>query len=60
MRSDRKPARIRIRNARADEFERLREIAIAAKGHWGYEPALVREWAARGDFEPESLSERLV
>ena len=60
MSSDRKPARIRIREARAEEFERLREIAIAAKGHWGYEPALVQEWAAGGDFEPESLSKRLV
>src|SRR5919197_5808610 len=59
-RSTRKPARIRIREARAEEFERLREIAIAAKGHWGYEPALVQEWALGGDFEPKSLSKRLV
>ena len=60
MRSDCNPARIRIREARPDEFARLREIAIAAKSHWGYEPALVQEWATGGDFEPESLSERLV
>jgi len=26
--------------------ERLREIAAAAKGHWGYDPQLVAGWAA--------------
>ena len=26
--------------------ERLREIAAAAKGHWGYDPELVAGWAA--------------
>ena len=51
---------IRIREGRSDEFERLREIAIAAKAHWGYALARVQEWAERGDFEPESLSKRLV
>jgi GNAT superfamily N-acetyltransferase len=35
----------RIRSARLAEEERLREIAEAAKGYWGYEPDLVREWA---------------
>jgi len=25
---------------------RLREIAAAAKGHWGYDPQLVADWAA--------------
>lgn len=25
---------------------RLRELAAAAKGHWGYDPELVAEWAA--------------
>jgi GNAT superfamily N-acetyltransferase len=34
-----------IRPARLDEQERLREIAEAAKSHWGYEPDLVRRWA---------------
>jgi N-acetylglutamate synthase-like GNAT family acetyltransferase len=51
---------IRIRGGRPDEFERLREIAIAAKAHWGYELELVEEWALTGDFEPERLAERLV
>jgi GNAT superfamily N-acetyltransferase len=51
---------IHIREGRSEEFERLREIAIAAKAHWGYELAWVQEWAAAGDLEPESLSRRLV
>src|SRR5262245_49296699 len=43
--------------SRADphEGERLREIAIASKGHWGYEPERVREWAAGCDFSPQTL-----
>jgi GNAT superfamily N-acetyltransferase len=36
---------MRIRPARLDEQGRLREIAEASKGHWGYEPDLVRSWA---------------
>jgi GNAT superfamily N-acetyltransferase len=51
---------IRIRDGRAQEFERLREIAVAAKAHWGYDLPRVEEWAAMGDFEPASLRERLV
>jgi GNAT superfamily N-acetyltransferase len=46
---------VRIRAARPDEGERLQEIAIAAKGHWGYEPAVVRRWAADGDFSAQGL-----
>ena len=30
---------------------RLREIAYAAKAHWGYDPALVRAWADGIDVE---------
>jgi GNAT superfamily N-acetyltransferase len=51
---------VRIRPARHDEGERLREIAIAAKSHWGYEPEQVRKWAADGDFSPEGLREKEV
>lgn len=36
---------MRIRPARAGEEERLREVACAAKSHWGYEAERVREWA---------------
>jgi len=37
---------MRIRPARAGEEERLREVACAAKAHWGYEAGRVGEWAA--------------
>jgi GNAT superfamily N-acetyltransferase len=45
----------RIRPAAAGEGERLREIAIAAKGYWGYDLDRVREWAAIGDFSTVGL-----
>jgi GNAT superfamily N-acetyltransferase len=51
---------VRLREGRGDDFERLREIAVDAKAHWGYDRALVEDWATRGDFEPESLSTRLL
>ena len=51
---------IRIREGTEADFERLREIALEAKAHWGYDRALVEEWARGGDFEPESLRARLV
>jgi GNAT superfamily N-acetyltransferase len=51
---------VRLREGRGDDFERLREIAVEAKAHWGYDRALVEDWATRGDFEPESLSARLL
>ena len=34
---------------------RLRAIAAAAKGHWGYDRALVAEWAASIEFPPEKV-----
>jgi GNAT superfamily N-acetyltransferase len=37
--------------------DRLREIARAAKGHWGYDAQLVADWAAALEFPPE---ERLI
>jgi GNAT superfamily N-acetyltransferase len=49
-----------IRAGRDDEGARLKEIAIAAKGFWGYEPRKVREWAEKGDFTPERLRELAV
>ena len=38
----------------------MREIAVEAKAHWGYDRALVEEWALGGDFDPESLRKRLL
>lgn len=51
---------VTIRPGRAGDFARLREIAVDAKAHWGYDRARVEEWALGGDFEPESLRSRLV
>ena len=47
-----------VRSADPAEGERLRDIAIAAKAHWGHDLDWVREWAARGDFSPRALRER--
>jgi GNAT superfamily N-acetyltransferase len=49
-----------IRHGRDDEGLRLKEIAIAAKGFWGYEPEKVRAWADQGDFTPERLRQLVV
>lgn len=38
----------------------MREIARAAKAHWGYDEEWVRGWAARGDFSPEALTAKPV
>jgi len=51
---------IRIRPAHPHEGERLRAVAIAAKGYWGYDPDLVRQWAAMGDFSADGLRKREV
>ena len=53
-------AALRIRPADPREGERLREIAIAAKGYWGYDLERVREWAAMGDFSPEGLRQKEI
>jgi GNAT superfamily N-acetyltransferase len=49
-----------VRQGREEDFPRLREIAVDAKAHWGYDRAQVEDWALGGDFEPESLRARLV
>jgi GNAT superfamily N-acetyltransferase len=51
---------VRVRPAALDEGERLREIAIAAKSHWGYDLERVERWAADGDFSPQGLREKEV
>ena len=43
------------RFAARDSDERLRQIALAAKAHWGYPRDRVVEWASKGDFSPETL-----
>jgi GNAT superfamily N-acetyltransferase len=53
-------ARVIVRAGTEQDFDRLREIAVDAKAHWGYDRARVEEWARGGDFEPESLRAREV
>jgi GNAT superfamily N-acetyltransferase len=52
--------RVEIRAVHVGEGARLKEIAIAAKGHWGYDPAKVHDWANQGDFTAERLRELIV
>ncbi len=47
---------MRVRRARPDEGERLREIAAAAKGSWGYDRAQVDSWAVGLDLAPRALA----
>jgi hypothetical protein len=62
LRADSIPVRVKVRlqPAAADEGERLREIAIAAKASWGYDLERVRQWAAMGDFSPAGLRQKDV
>lgn len=45
-----------IRRAYPGEGERLREIAAAANGFWGYDEALVRSWAGSLDLSAARLA----
>ena len=45
-------AGLRIRPVESGDVPRLREIAEASKGHWGYDRRRVRDWAASLDFSP--------
>ena len=38
----------------------MRQIAIDAKAHWGYDLDWVRSWAARGDFSAAALRSKPV
>jgi GNAT superfamily N-acetyltransferase len=49
---------VRIRRARADEGERLREIARTSKGYWGYDTERISEWVAGLDLSPEGLGKK--
>lgn len=46
---------VRIRPAEPEDAGRLQEIFMAAKGSWGYDPALVKDAAADLDLSPEAL-----
>ena len=51
--------RMLIRRANGDEQARLRAIAVAAKGHWGYPQAMVDGWADL-DLTDEALAAKQV
>lgn len=40
----------RVRPASPDDVSRLRAVAEASKGHWGYDMERVRAWAAALEF----------
>lgn len=50
---------VRIRDAHACDAARLREIAVAAKGHWGYDARLVEDWAAT-ELQAQRLARKEV
>lgn len=49
-----------IRVGTERDFPRLREIAVEAKAHWGYDRTQVEKWALGGDFDPGSMRAREV
>jgi GNAT superfamily N-acetyltransferase len=51
---------VKMRMPRPHEGERLREIAVSAKAHWGYEMDRVKDWAAKGDFSAEGMAAKHV
>ena len=47
---------VEIRRFAAQESDdRLRQVALAAKAHWGYPREWVVEWASKGDFSEQTL-----
>jgi GNAT superfamily N-acetyltransferase len=49
---------ISVRGARPGDFERVRELTLESKAHWGYDRDFVRRWAEGLSFE--SACERWV
>jgi len=45
-----------VRNAERRDVERLNEITIAAKAHWGHDLSWVEQWVAAGDFAGVAVS----
>jgi GNAT superfamily N-acetyltransferase len=58
--TDEQGSSARIRSGRPHEGKRLREIAVDAKSHWGYDLDRVRQWAAMGDFSADGLRQKEV
>ena len=41
----------RLRPAAPDDYERVRELTLESKAHWGYDRDFVRRWAEGLSFE---------
>jgi len=54
------PDQVAIRPAAGQELDRLRDIAADGKRYWGYDPDLVEQWLALGDFSPEVFAAKHV
>jgi GNAT superfamily N-acetyltransferase len=58
--SEARSGHVDIRAATVQDGDRLREIAVSAKGYWGYEQQRVREWGASLDFSHDGLRRKEV
>jgi GNAT superfamily N-acetyltransferase len=52
--------KLSIRAARADELERLTELARASKAYWGYAPGQIEAWRAELMFDSGKLASHRV
>ena len=46
---------IEINQAKPEDSERLKQIAIASKSYWGYSEHLISQWAQTPIITPESI-----
>jgi GNAT superfamily N-acetyltransferase len=51
---------VTMRRARPDEASMLSELALAAKGHWGYDQAFLESCRAELTFSPDDVARRHV
>ncbi|MCX6048569.1 MAG: GNAT family N-acetyltransferase [Chloroflexi bacterium] len=47
---------IEILRAQPEDADALKKIAIAAKGHWGYDEPLMAQWAQTPIITPEAIA----
>jgi GNAT superfamily N-acetyltransferase len=50
--------KVMLRRARPDEASTLSELALAAKGFWGYDQAFIESCRAELTFSPDDLARR--
>jgi ribosomal protein S18 acetylase RimI-like enzyme len=49
---------VTLRRARPDEASMLSDLALAAKGYWGYDQALLEAFRAELTFSPDEVARR--